>query len=88
MDEKLKETCLEISKRYEMAFIEIGTDQDHVHFLVQAVPMYSPKKIVQVIKRHYGTGDIELLCRGKEKALGRRILERGVLCEHGWATWQ
>ena len=42
--EKLKETYLEISKRYEMAFIEIGTDQDHVHFLVQSVPMYSPRK--------------------------------------------
>ena len=50
VDEKLKETCLEISKRFEMAFIEIGTDQDHVHFLVQSVPMYSPKRIVQIIK--------------------------------------
>ena len=50
VDEKLKETCVEISKRYEMAFIEIGTDQDHVHFLVQSVPMYSPKRIVQIIK--------------------------------------
>jgi putative transposase len=50
VDQKLKETCLEISKRYEIAFIEIGTDEDHVHFLVQSVPMYSPKKIVQIIK--------------------------------------
>ena len=50
MDEKLKDTCLEISKRYEMAFIEIGTDQDHVHFLLQSVPMYRPKRIVQIIK--------------------------------------
>ena len=47
---RCKETCLEISKRYEMAFIEIGTDEDHVHFLVQSVPVYSPKKIVQIIK--------------------------------------
>jgi putative transposase len=50
VDEKLTETCLGISKRYEMAFIEIGTDQDHVHFLVQSVPMYSPKRIVRIIK--------------------------------------
>jgi putative transposase len=50
VDEKLKETCLEISKRYEVVFIEIGTDEDHVHFLVQSVPMYSAKKIVQIIK--------------------------------------
>jgi REP element-mobilizing transposase RayT len=50
VDRKLKETCLEISKRYEITFLEIGTDQDHVHFLVQSVPTYSPKKIVQIIK--------------------------------------
>ncbi len=50
VDQKLKETCLEISRRYEITFIEIGTDEDHVHFLVQSVPTYSPKKIVQTIK--------------------------------------
>jgi putative transposase len=33
------------------AFIEIGTDRDHVHFLVQSVPRYSPSKIVPIIKR-------------------------------------
>jgi putative transposase len=50
VDELLKQTCLEISKRYEIVFLEIGTDQDHVHFLVQSVPMLSPKRIVQIIK--------------------------------------
>ena len=50
VDDKLREVCLEISKRYEIIFLEIGADQDHVHFLVQSVPMYSPKKIVQRIK--------------------------------------
>ena len=50
VDEKLKETCLEIAKRYEITFLEIGTDGDHVHFLVQSVPMYSPQRVVQIIK--------------------------------------
>ena len=50
MDSKLREICLEIEKRYEIRFLEIGTDEDHVHFLVQSVPMYSVKKIVQMIK--------------------------------------
>jgi REP-associated tyrosine transposase len=50
VDQKLKEVCLEISKRFEITFLEIGTDKDHVHFLVQSVPTYSPKKIVQLIK--------------------------------------
>ncbi len=30
--------------------MEIGTDQNHVHFLIQSVPMYSPTKIVRMIK--------------------------------------
>jgi REP element-mobilizing transposase RayT len=50
VDQKLKEVCLGISKRHEITFLEIGTDQDHVHFLVQSVPMLSPKRIVQIIK--------------------------------------
>lgn len=50
VDELLKEICLEISKRYEVIFIEIGTDRDHVHFMIQSVPNYSPKKIVQMVK--------------------------------------
>ncbi|MDR3628334.1 MAG: IS200/IS605 family transposase, partial [Ignavibacteriaceae bacterium] len=42
--------CLEISKRYQIYFLEIGTDKDHVHFLLQSVPTYSPTKIVTTIK--------------------------------------
>ena len=41
VDEKLKEICGDISLRYEIEFLEIGTDRDHVHFLVQSVPTYS-----------------------------------------------
>jgi REP element-mobilizing transposase RayT len=33
-----------------MHFIEIGVDEEHVHFLVQSVPMMRPKEIVQKIK--------------------------------------
>lgn len=50
VDQVLKETCVEISKRYPIYFLEIGTDKDHVHFLVQSVPKYSPTQIVRVIK--------------------------------------
>ena len=50
VDAKLKEVCREIQKRYEIQFLEIGTDEDQVHFLVQSVPSYSPKKVVQIIK--------------------------------------
>lgn len=50
VDQTLKETCLEISKRYEIEFIEIGTDNDHVHFLIQSIPTMSASKIIQTIK--------------------------------------
>ena len=50
VDEQLKEVCLEIAKRYQIEFIEIGTDKDHVHFLIQSVPTYSPQKIIQTVK--------------------------------------
>ena len=50
IDEYLRDICIEISKRYEIAFIEIGVDKDHVHFLVQSIPMYSPTQLVKTIK--------------------------------------
>ena len=49
-DTVLKEVCLEISERYQVKFLEIGTDKDHVHFLVQSVPTYSVTKIVRMLK--------------------------------------
>ena len=50
VDQSLKEICLEISERYEITFIEIGTDKDHVHFLIQSIPMMSPTRIIQTVK--------------------------------------
>ena len=50
VDEELKKICLEISKRYSIYFLEIGTDKDHVHFLIQSVPMYSPTQIARIVK--------------------------------------
>jgi putative transposase len=50
VDKTLKETCLEISKRYQIHFLEIGTDKNHVYYLVQLAPMYSPTKTMTIIK--------------------------------------
>ena len=50
VDTLIKQICLEISKRYEIHFLEIGSDKDHVHFLVQSVPTMKPQSIVQMIK--------------------------------------
>jgi len=50
VDKVIKETCEEISKRYEIFFLEIGTDKDHMHFLIQSVPKYSPTQIARIVK--------------------------------------
>jgi len=50
VDSTLVQVCKDISKRYDDQFLEIGTDKNHVHFLVQSVPMYSPTKLVTLIK--------------------------------------
>ena len=50
VDRLIKEISLEIEDRYEMYFVEIGTDRDHVHFLVQVVPMMAVSRLVTIIK--------------------------------------
>jgi REP element-mobilizing transposase RayT len=50
VDILLKSICLEIAQRYDIHFLEIGTDHNHVHFLIQAKPTYAPTQIVQIIK--------------------------------------
>jgi putative transposase len=50
IDIRLKEICLEIEKRYEIRFLEIGLDGDHAHFLIQSVPSYSVSDLVRAIK--------------------------------------
>jgi len=50
VDEALKEVCQEIEKRYDIKFLEIGTDKDHVHFLIQSVPKISASQIIRAVK--------------------------------------
>ena len=51
VDEELKNVWQEIEKRYDIRFLEIGTDRDHVHFLVQSIPKVSGTQIIRTIKR-------------------------------------
>ncbi len=48
VDRVLREVCLALETRYQLKFLEIGTDKDHVHFLVQSVPTYSVSKLVMI----------------------------------------
>ena len=50
IEKTLVEVCADISIRYEINFIEIGNDEDHIHFLIQGIPTMPVSRIVQIIK--------------------------------------
>ena len=50
VEKSLKEICVGIKERFEINFLEIGADDNHVHFLIQSVPTQTVKRIVQIIK--------------------------------------
>ena len=77
VDQTLKDTCLEISKRYEIEFIEIGTDKDHVHFLIQSIPTMSASKIIQTIKSITAKEIFKLHPEVKEQLWGGEFWTKG-----------
>ena len=77
VDKSLKEICMGISERYELAFIEIGADKDHVHFLIQSVPMYSPTKIIQMVKSITAKEIFRLHPEVKKQLLGGEFWTKG-----------
>jgi hypothetical protein len=39
VSKSLLEVCFDITVKYEIEFIEVGSDNDHVHFLIQGIPV-------------------------------------------------
>ena len=87
VDKKLREICLGIEARYEIKFLEIGTERDHVHFLVQSVPTYSPEQIVRTIKSITARKIFESCPEVKKMLWGGEFWTRGyyvgTVGEHG-----
>jgi REP element-mobilizing transposase RayT len=83
----MREVCQGIEARYEIKFLEIGTEKDHVHFLVQSVPTYSPAKIVQTIKSIIAKKIFESYPEVKKDLWGGEFWTRGyyvgTVGEHG-----
>jgi len=50
VDETIKDACIEIEKRFDVRFLEIGADRDHVHFLIQTIPKNNPSQVIRIIK--------------------------------------
>ena len=47
----LVNVCMDLQERYvDMKFIEIGTDENHVHMLIQTTPTYSLSQTIRTIK--------------------------------------
>ena len=46
----LVNVCMEIEETSNIEFLEIGTDVNHVHFLIQTAPSYSVSQYVKLIK--------------------------------------
>ena len=45
-----KDICNGMEQRYSMKFETMGFDEDHVHFLLQSVPKYSPSQLFRIVK--------------------------------------
>jgi putative transposase len=67
VDAAIKDVCLDIEKRYQMKFLEIGMDKDHV-FFIQSVPTYSVTKIVTMLKS-LTAREVLKRCPGVKKSL-------------------
>ena len=87
VEKVIKETCIEISERYEVIFLEIGTDKDHVHLLVQSVPSYSPAQIVKIVKSITGREVFRRCPEVKKRLWGGNFWSSGyyvsTVSEHG-----
>ncbi len=50
IENTIKEICEDIEIGYEIKFIEIGLDIDHIHFLIQGIPSMSIIQMIKIIK--------------------------------------
>ena len=77
VEQSLKEICIEISKRFDIAFIEIGTDQDHIHFLIQSVPIENLTKIIRTVKSNTAKEIFKRHSEVKRKLWGGEFWTKG-----------
>lgn len=77
VEASLIEVCNNISNRYEIHFVEIGADENHVHFLIQSVPMLSVKSIAQTVKSITAKELFRLHPEVKEKLWGGNFWTSG-----------
>ena len=77
VSQTMRSVCQGLEERYEVHFLEIGLDGDHGHFLVQSVPLLSPKKIVNTLKSVTAKEIFRLHPEVKQKLWGGRFWTSG-----------
>src|SRR4051794_37759921 len=88
VDQALRGGCLGIEARYQLKFLGIGADRDHVHFLVTSVPTYSVSKLVTTIKSLTACEIFRPCPQVKKELWGGGVLDGWLFCQHGRATRQ
>ena len=79
--------CEEISKRYEINVVEIGTDGVHIHFLIQSVSMLAPTSIVRIIKSITARENYRLYPQINLKLWGGNIWSAGYFVSTVGKSW-
>ena len=74
---ELKRVCEWIGECYEMVFVEIGSDTDHVHFLIQTIPRHSPSSIAKKVKSITAKKILAKFPWIKEETLGSNLWTSG-----------
>ena len=75
--EGMKNIFDEISERYYLYFQAIGTDQDHLHILVEAAPRYSPSRVMQICKSITAKETFKRFPKVKEELWGGHFWSAG-----------
>jgi REP element-mobilizing transposase RayT len=87
IDSYIKVLCLEIEIRYDIYFLEIWVDKDHVHFLVQWKPEQSPTSIVRTIKSIIWKRVFKTYPRIKEELWWWSFWSSGYYVNTVWRYW-
>ena len=81
IDDEIKNCLLTIfagiEERYFLKFHTIGSDEDHLHILVEAAPRYSPSEVMQICKSITAKQLFKQLPRIKEELWGGHFWTEG-----------
>lgn len=77
VENELVKICQMIGECYEMIFVEIGCDENHVHFLIQTIPTHSPTNIAKKVKSITAKKLLSQFPWIKQKTLGSNLWTSG-----------